>query len=92
MDLRNRRALWAIEVLVLAPVLAAVIIGALLLFGVPPRVVFSPGHFVMSMLGTIGLRVPNRVGVVATVLACWAVMVGARLALVSATKRRRTNR
>ena len=89
MGLRNRHGLWAIEALVLAPLLAAVIIGALLLFGVPPRLVFLPGRLVMSILGSLGVRVPNRVGVLATVLACWAIIVGARLALAKVRTRRR---
>jgi hypothetical protein len=84
-----RRMLWAIEALVLAPVLAAVIIGALLLFGVSPRLVFLPGHFVMSTLATLGVRVSNRVGVMATGVAWWAALVTARLALARLTGKRR---
>lgn len=77
----ERRLLWAVEALVLAPVLAAVIISALLLFGVPPSLVFAPGHFVLSLLDSLGLRAHNRVGVIVTVLFWWAVIVGLRLGL-----------
>jgi hypothetical protein len=88
MALRNRRLLWAIEALVLAPVLVAVSCGALLLFGVSPRLVFSPGHFVMSILTSLGLHVSNRVGVLATGVVWWAVIVTARLAFARVNAKR----
>ena len=87
MGLRNRRLLWAIEALILAPLLVAVILGALLLFGVSPQLVFLPGHVVMSILIRLGLRVSNRVGVVATGVAWWSLVVIGRLALSRFTRR-----
>jgi hypothetical protein len=87
MGLRNRRLLWAIEAFVLGPALVAVILGALLLFGVSPRLVFFPGHVVLSTLASLGLRLSNRVGVVATGGAWWAVIVTARLVLARLKRR-----
>ena len=86
MVFRNRRVLWAIESLVLAPILAAVIIGALLLFGASPQLVFLPGHGVMSLLKAFGVHAPNRVGVLTTVLVWWAVMVTARLSFARSSR------
>jgi hypothetical protein len=86
MGLGKRRLLWAIEALVLAPVLVAVICGALLVFDVSPRLVFFPGHVVMSMLAALGVDASNRVGVVATGLVWWAVMVTTRFVIARSTR------
>lgn len=64
----------AIFLLVLAPIGAAVLIGALLLFGAPPRLVFLPGHFVKSWL-----HAPNAVGVLVTVFFWWIPIAAAGL-------------
>lgn len=76
---RTVRAL--VGLLVLVPILAAVLIAALLLFGVEPQVVFLPGHFIRSKLAAMGFHVHNRVGVLVTVAAWWAIIVLIWLAL-----------
>jgi hypothetical protein len=70
-----------VALLVLAPLLAAVIISTLLLFGVHPHWVFMPGFFVKSRLEAVGLHVPNAVGVLSTVFVWWAIIVSVWLAL-----------
>jgi hypothetical protein len=60
----------AIFVFVLAPIAAAVTVGALILFGVAPRYVFYPGFLIKSWI-----KVPNAVGVLATVFVWWIVIV-----------------
>ena len=60
----------AIFVFVLAPIGAAVVVGALILFGVAPRLVFYPGFLIKSWI-----KVPNAVGVLATVFVWWVVIV-----------------
>ncbi len=70
-----RRGLALIALLLVAPVGAAVLIAALLLFGVNAHWVFLPGHFVKSSLGSFGFRVPNAVGVLTTVVVWWAILV-----------------
>ncbi len=70
-----------VGLLLLAPVLAAVIIAALLLFGVEPHLVFLPGHFVRARLAALGINAPNRVGVLATVFVWWAIVVSVWLVL-----------
>jgi hypothetical protein len=79
--------LW-IFLLILAPIGAAVMVGALLLFGVTPRVVFAPGFAVKSFLELCGLHVANRVGVASTVALWWAVFVAIGLTW---ERRRRPN-
>ena len=64
-----------VAVFVVAPIGAAVIISALLLFGVRPQTVFIPGFFVMARLETLGFTVANVVGVVSTVIFWWAIIV-----------------
>lgn len=70
MPSRERPVYRAIFVFVLAPVAAAVIVGVLLLFGVPAHVVFFAGFALKSWL-----KAPNAVGVVATVFVWWVVIV-----------------
>ena len=60
----------AVFVLVLAPVASVVIVSALLLFGVPPPVVFAPGRALRSMTGG-----PNAIAVATTVLIVWLIVV-----------------
>ena len=84
LEARTVRAL--IGLLVLAPILAAVLIAALLLFGAEPQLVFLPGHFIRTKLAALGFHVHNRVGVLATVAVWWAIIVLVRGILA---KRRR---
>lgn len=60
----------AIFVFVLAPIGAAVAVSALLLFGVTPRYVFFPGFLLKSWI-----KVPNPIGVLATLFVWWLVIV-----------------
>lgn len=65
----------AVFLLVLAPIGAAVLVGALLLFGVEPHVVFFAGHVVKSWLKALGFNAPNAVGVLSTVFVWWVLIV-----------------
>lgn len=76
-----------IGLLLLAPILAVVIIAALLLFGVEPHLVFLPGHWVKSGLAALGFRVPNQVGVLVTVALWWGIIVLVWLALRRSVQR-----
>jgi len=71
--------LW-IFLLVLAPIGAAVVVTALLLFGVSPHAVFAPGRAVQSFLEARGMHVANRVGVISTVGFWWAIIAATGLA------------
>jgi hypothetical protein len=66
--------LW-LFLLVVAPVGAAVIVAALLLFGVTAHTVFRPGFAVLGFLRARGVHAPNAVGVLTTVGMWWAVIV-----------------
>jgi len=79
-DARTHPAFLWIFLIVLAPIGAAVIVTALLLFGVPPRVVFAPGWAVKSFLEVWGFHVANRVAVASTVGFWWAVIAALGLA------------
>jgi hypothetical protein len=73
---RDTRAVNAvIALLLLAPILAAVIIATLLLFGVKPQLVFLPGHVVLSRLAAFGFRAPNAVGVLSTEFFWWVIVI-----------------
>jgi hypothetical protein len=74
MDSRAHPAFAALFVLVVAPLGAAVVIAALLLFGVEPRLVFAPGHAVRAFLAARGVHAPNTVGVLTTVAVFWAII------------------
>lgn len=78
---RARAVLALVGVFLLAPALAAVMIGVLLLFGVDPHLVFLPGHLVKSGLEVLGIRAPNPVGVLSTVVCWWAIVLAVWLAL-----------
>jgi hypothetical protein len=64
-----------VALLLLAPTLAAVIIGTLLLLGVKPHLVFLPGFVVLSTLKTFGFRAPNAVGVLSTLILWWGIVI-----------------
>jgi hypothetical protein len=81
MAVASRTVLWLIALLVVAPVGAAVVIAALLLFGVTPHWVFLPGLFVRSRLAALGLHLPNAVAILSTVAVWWAIIVLVWLAL-----------
>ena len=71
--------LW-IFLLILAPIAAVVLMSALLLFGVPPPVVFAPGRAVKSLIEAGGFHVANRVAVASTAVFWWALIVAIGLA------------
>ena len=70
-----------VALLLVAPIGAAVIIAALLLFGVNPHLVFLPGFFVKVRLEALGFHAPNAVGVLTTVVVWWAIIVSVWLTL-----------
>jgi ABC-type Fe3+ transport system permease subunit len=65
---------------ILAPILAAVLIGVLLLFGVDPDAISLPGHFVRERLAGLGWNAPDAV-LVTTAIVWWAAVVLAWLGL-----------
>jgi len=71
---RDHRGFFIIYLIVLAPIGAVVLITALLLFGVEPRVVFAPGNGVRFLLGVCGVAVANRVAVVSTGVCYWVML------------------
>jgi hypothetical protein len=85
---RDRPIYRAIFLFVLAPIGAAVTVGALLLFGVEPGRVFFFGLAVKSWFAALGFRAPNAVGVLSTVFFWWVVI--AAVGLVWERRRRRT--
>jgi hypothetical protein len=64
-----------VALFVVAPIGAAVVISALLLFGVTPRLVFLPGFFVRARIEALGFHAPNAVGVLTTLVFWWAIIV-----------------
>lgn len=72
---RSSAVLRLLALLVVAPIGAAVIIAALLLFGVNAHLVFLPGFFVKARLEAVGFHAPNAVGVLTTVAVWWAIIV-----------------
>lgn len=77
----GRPALGLVALLLLAPLLAAVIISVLLLFGVEPHLVFLPGFFLKARIEALGFHLPNPVTVMATAVVYWAVVVSIWLVL-----------
>ena len=63
MSVRAHPAFFAIFLLILAPIAAAVLVSVLLLFGVGPRVVFAPGRAVKVTFEAAGFHVANRVAI-----------------------------
>lgn len=82
------RLYLAIFLFILAPIAAVVVVSALLLFGVHPRVVFAPGTAMRSLLQAGGFHVPTRIAVAVTVGLWWALFA----ALGLAWERRRVRR
>jgi len=78
---RSPAVLGVVALLVVAPIGAAVVISALLLFGVEPHLVFLPGLFVKAKLETFGFHVPKQIGVLVTVFVWWVIIVLVWLAL-----------
>jgi len=69
------RTLTAVALFVVAPIGVAVVISALLLFGVTPHLVFLPGFAVRAKLDSLGFHAPNAAGVVVTLVVWWAILV-----------------
>jgi hypothetical protein len=67
--------LRVVALFVIAPIGAAVVISALLLFGVKPHLVFLPGFFVRARIEALGFHAPNAVGVLTTLAFWWAIIV-----------------
>ena len=67
--------LRVVALFVVAPIGAAVMISALLLFGVTPHLVFLPGFFVRAKMEALGFHAPNAVGVLTTVVFWWVIIV-----------------
>jgi hypothetical protein len=74
MESRAHPAFAVLFVLVVAPLGAAVVIAALLLFGVEPALVFAPGHAMRGFLTARGIHAPNAIGVLTTVAVFWAII------------------
>jgi len=70
-----------IAFVLLTGVLSVVIITVLLLFGVAPRAVVMPGFLIKSWGEGLGMHLPNRVGVVSTVVLLWAAIIAIRFAI-----------
>ena len=75
MAIRSSRVLTMIALLLVAPVGSAVLISALLLFGVKPHLVFLPGFVMRAKLAALGFHPPNAVGVLVTLIVWWAIIV-----------------
>lgn len=67
--------LRVVALFVVAPIGAAVVISALLLFGVTPHLVFLPGFFVKARIEALGFHAPNAVGVLTMLVFWWAIIV-----------------
>ena len=72
---RPHQAFFAIFVVLVAPVGAVVLVAVLLLFGVPPPLVFAAGWALKSFLQACGFNPPNAVGVATTVGLWWLIFV-----------------
>jgi len=75
MTRRSNAAFFVLFVTVVAPLGAAVIVAALLLFGMHPRAVFAPGWALLSFLQSRHVHAPNAVGVAATTALWWLLIV-----------------
>ena len=74
------RLFLGVFLLVLAPIATVVLMTVLLLFGVPPQVLFAPGRAVKSLLEMLGFQVANRVAVASTGAFFWVVIAGVGIA------------
>jgi hypothetical protein len=83
----NRLSRALLVLFVAVPAGVVLVLAAALFVGVPPAGVFFPGNALKAMLAALGWNVPNRVGVVATGVLWWALVVGAWQV---ARRRRRT--
>ena len=81
MVVRSPAVLRVVALLVVAPIGAAVVIAALLLFGVNPHLVFLPGFFVKARLEALGVHAPNAIGVFTTLVVWWVIIVAVWLTL-----------
>ena len=77
---RDHPTFLVLFVALVAPLGAVVVVAALLLFGMHPRLVFAPGWAVKFFLQSLGIRAPNAVGVLVTVGLWWLLFVTAGLA------------
>lgn len=84
---RAHPAYSAVFVFLVAPIGAAVVIAVLLLFGVPPRIVFAAGLALKSFLRSHGIAAPNAVGVLLTVGIAWVIIAAAGLAWARSRRR-----
>jgi hypothetical protein len=89
MPLSRPAVLRAVALLVVAPIGAAVLISALMLFGVGPHLVFLPGFVVKSRLEALGVHVPKPLGVLCTLVFWWGIIVAVWLAVRGAVARAR---
>src|SRR5436190_23636981 len=80
MIMRSHPVYLGIFLVVLAPIGAAVLVTALLLFGVEPSAVFAPGRAVKSLLEACGFHPANRVAVASAVGFYWMVFAAVGLA------------
>ncbi|HEY0788652.1 MAG TPA: hypothetical protein VGE86_08400 [Thermoanaerobaculia bacterium] len=87
---RDRRIYGVIFLAVVAPIGAAVVVLALLLFGADPHSVFIAGHAAKWGLQRLGLPAPNAVGVLATLFVWWGIIVVIGLAWERARRRTTT--
>jgi hypothetical protein len=79
--------LRALAFVLLTGVLAVVVIATLLLFGVEPHLVFTPGFAVRSWGEKLGIHVPKPVGVLTTVLSFWIAIVAVWLTVARVVRR-----
>ena len=86
MKSRAHPAFAVLFVLVVAPIGVAVLLTALLVFGVEPRLVFAPGHALRAFLAGRGIHAPNAVGVLTTAAVWWLIVVAAGVAWSRARK------
>jgi hypothetical protein len=69
------------------PLVLDSVIATLLLSGVEPHLVFTPGFAVRSWGEKLGIHVPKPVGVLSTVLAFWGAIVAVWLVLAKVWER-----
>ena len=72
----------------LSGVLAIMLIATLLLVGVEPHLVFTPGFAVRALCEKLGYHAPNRVGVLATGVVYWGAIMLVWLTVAKVVRRR----